>query len=434
MTSRTENNSLWNRLSLFKISDSVHPLERKRLIVYNQTFILTFATMIFLFLCFGIAYTWMLFIDFDRYLENIWAFPPLALVTLADIAFYYFTSREKLSMISVWIHGILLISLIVLVCIYFGGIFSFEYAAVPIGTTAMLLMWHRPRVMFFTLLFVSSSLFLLRFWTFQHLPVYELPFRVKEVFYNLTGIALPAVIFSMAYFVLRESHKAETAFIRERDRSDSLLENILPHDVANELKDKGAALPREFESATVMFTDFVGFTKIAEKMKPSELIEELDYCFSYFDSVMTRFGIERLKTIGDSYMAVAGVPSPSETHARDMVLAAVEIAAFIEGLKAERVRRNLPFFEIRIGISTGPLVAGIVGKKKFAYDVWGDTVNIASRMESSGESGKINISRSTYNIIKKEFKCRARGKIQAKNKGRLDMYFVEGLKNKSRNS
>lgn len=130
-------------------------------------------------------------------------------------------------------------------------------------------------------------------------------------------------------------------------------------------------------------------------MKPSELIEELDYCFSYFDSVMTRFGIERLKTIGDSYMAVADVPSPSKTHARDTVLAAVEIAAFIEGLKAERVRRNLPFFEIRIGISTGPLVAGIVGKKKFAYDVWGDTVNIA---------------------------------------GRLDMYFVEGLKNKSRNS
>ncbi|HNF15753.1 MAG TPA: hypothetical protein PK453_18965, partial [Leptospiraceae bacterium] len=129
MNIRTENNSLWNRLSLFKIPDSVHPLERKRLIVYNQTFILTFATMIFLFLCFGIAYTWMLFIDFHRYLENIWAFPPLALVTAADTAFYYFTSREKLSMFSVWIHGIMLLSLIVLVCIYFGGIFSFEYAA-----------------------------------------------------------------------------------------------------------------------------------------------------------------------------------------------------------------------------------------------------------------------------------------------------------------
>ncbi len=211
---------------------------------------------------------------------------------------------------------------------------------------------------------------------------------------------------------------------KEKKRSDELLLNILPEETAEELKATGTAKAKSFDLVTVMFTDFKNFTQASEKLTAEELVAEINECYSEFDRIITRYGLEKIKTIGDSYMCAGGLPVPSLTHAEDIVKAGLEMQAFIEANKAKRMAIDQPFFELRLGIHTGPVVAGIVGIKKFAYDIWGDTVNTASRMESSGEIGKVNISGFTYEIIKDKFECTHRGKIQAKNKGEIDMYFV----------
>lgn len=215
---------------------------------------------------------------------------------------------------------------------------------------------------------------------------------------------------------------------QERAKSDSLLLNILPATVAEELKEKDSVRPRHYENASVLFTDFVGFTQIAEGMTPEELIAELDACFSGFDAIARKHKLEKIKTIGDSYMAVAGVPSPNRTHAVDSVFAALEIERFMTELAERKKTQNKPCWQLRLGIHTGPLVAGVIGREKFAYDVWGDTVNTASRLESSGVAGRINISEATYEQVKDAFVCEYRGKISAKHKGEIDMYFVNNVK------
>ncbi|MCB1179836.1 MAG: adenylate/guanylate cyclase domain-containing protein, partial [Leptospiraceae bacterium] len=207
-----------------------------------------------------------------------------------------------------------------------------------------------------------------------------------------------------------------------------LLLNILPKQVAKELKNKGYSEPVSFENVTVIFTDFKGFTQIAENLSPQDLVRELDQCFSHFDSIIEKYNLEKLKTIGDSYMCAGGVPKENQTHAIDSVHAAIEIQQFMNEMKKEKEEKGIPYWELRLGIHSGPLVAGVIGKKKFAYDVWGDTVNTASRMESSGVPGMINISGSTFEMVKDHFNCEYRGKVSAKNKGEVDMYFVKGVK------
>jgi adenylate cyclase len=237
--------------------------------------------------------------------------------------------------------------------------------------------------------------------------------------------ALLVIIFSGFIFrSLKVSRRQKMAIENEKHRSDELLLNILPAEVAKELKEKGSAEAKSFDEVTVIFTDFKSFTRISENLSAEELVAEIDYCFKGFDHIINKYNIEKIKTIGDSYMAVGGLPVPNKTNAKDVVNAALEILEFIKKHNLQKVEEGKPILEIRIGINTGPVVAGIVGVKKFAYDIWGDTVNLASRMESSGEPGKINISGSTYELVKNDFTCTYRGKIQAKNKGEVDMYFV----------
>lgn len=213
---------------------------------------------------------------------------------------------------------------------------------------------------------------------------------------------------------------------KEKQISENLLLNILPAEVAEELKAKGSADAKQFDEVTVLFTDFKDFTELSEKLTAKELVEEINNCFRVFDQIMETHGIEKIKTIGDSYMCAGGLPVPNKTHAVDVVSASLDIQKFILNRAAERTAVGKEPFQIRIGIHTGPVVAGIVGIKKFAYDIWGDTVNTASRMESSGEVGQINISGTTYELVKDKFNCIHRGKITAKGKGEIDMYFVEG--------
>ncbi|WP_178988486.1 adenylate/guanylate cyclase domain-containing protein [Winogradskyella schleiferi] len=208
----------------------------------------------------------------------------------------------------------------------------------------------------------------------------------------------------------------------EKDRSDKLLLNILPEETAQELKDKGRVEAKQYPSATVLFSDFKGFTSYAENLSPEQLVQTIDYYFSKFDLIMETYGLEKIKTIGDAYMAVGGLSYDNVDQAKEMVLAAKEMNEFVAQAKNDDT--TTATFDIRIGINTGPVVAGVVGTKKFAYDIWGDTVNIASRMESNSEPGRINISEHTYEIIKHDFDCEYRGEIAVKNRGVLKMYFL----------
>jgi adenylate cyclase len=244
-----------------------------------------------------------------------------------------------------------------------------------------------------------------------------------------SGIALAGLAFSR----YRSKKKANVALEdknkiieQEQERSEKLLLNILPPAIAQELKEKGKAIARRYEESTVLFTDFKNFTNIAERLSPEELVSQLDFYFKGFDAIIKKYNIEKIKTIGDAYMCAAGL-SGKKSDATAMVKAAYEMKEFMKTAQYEKEANSLPFFEARIGIHTGPVVAGVVGDDKFAYDIWGDTVNIAARMEQHCEPGEINISESTYWQVRYTFDCQYRGKIHAKNKGEIDMYYVKNL-------
>ncbi|MEO8590862.1 MAG: adenylate/guanylate cyclase domain-containing protein [Flavobacteriales bacterium] len=226
---------------------------------------------------------------------------------------------------------------------------------------------------------------------------------------------------------LRFTNRARAAIQKEKDVSEGLLLNILPEEVAAELKAKGYADAREFDQATILFTDFKGFTALSQLLTAAQLVAEIDHCFKAFDDVMEKYHIEKIKTIGDAYMAAGGLPDPVHGKPEDVVRAALEMQGFMAAYAKERKAQGRPYFEMRVGVHTGPVIAGIVGVKKFAYDIWGDTVNTASRMESSGEVGRVNLSNATYELVRgaTDLTFTPRGLVQAKGKGDMEMWFVD---------
>ncbi|UCH13566.1 MAG: response regulator [Bacteroidales bacterium] len=214
----------------------------------------------------------------------------------------------------------------------------------------------------------------------------------------------------------------------EQNKSEDLLLNILPFEIARQLKSKGKAGTRHYNMVSVVFADFKGFSKISKELEPKDLVNILDTYFAKFDEIIEKHYLEKIKTIGDAYMFAGGLPLRNKSNPFDAVIAALEIQHYMNLLNDSKVLDNLSVWELRLGIHTGPVVAGVVGKKKFAYDIWGDTVNIASRMEQAGHAGMVNISGSTYKYIKDFFECDYRGKIEAKNIGKVDMYFVNRIK------
>jgi len=235
--------------------------------------------------------------------------------------------------------------------------------------------------------------------------------------YTYMGIAGILLLAGFSFFIVKERGRSE----KERKKSDGLLLNILPGEIAAELKTTGTTTAKHYNNVTVLFTDFVNFTEAGERMSPQALIEELDNCFKKFDEITGKYNVEKIKTIGDAYLAVAGLPTADPLHAEHVVRAAIEINAFMQDRFAKLGSRT---FEIRIGIHSGSVVAGIVGVKKFAYDIWGDTVNTAARMEQNSEAGRINISATTYELVKDKIACEYRGEIEAKGKGVMKMYYV----------
>jgi class 3 adenylate cyclase len=262
------------------------------------------------------------------------------------------------------------------------------------------------------------------------------PFWQTKTFYYSVGggtFVLLLLLFYLSRLRLKRKNRILEQKIRERtielqeekDKTEELILNILPKETAEELKLNNKVIPKNYDIVTVLFTDFKGFTMVAEKLTPEELVYEIDYCFREFDKIISKYKIEKIKTIGDAYMCAAGLPEKYKKNANEAVKAALDIRDFMHKYKEQRKKENKIGFEIRIGLHSGKVVAGVVGIKKYAYDIWGDAVNTAARMESSGEPGKVNVSGDTYKLIKKNFKCTHRGKIKAKNKGEIDMYFVE---------
>ena len=246
-------------------------------------------------------------------------------------------------------------------------------------------------------------------------------------------IAVSVALFLIALLAFglyrRNKHIGRTKKIieREKSRSDLLLLNILPQETALELKEQGKVQAKRFESVTILFTDFQNFTYFSENLSPEELVKSVDFYFSKFDEIVEQHGLEKIKTVGDAYMCAAGVPFPVEDHAERVLAAACDMMAFVKDAK-QQVAAAETRFDVRIGINSGPVVAGVVGSKKWAYDIWGDAVNIAARMESCSQSGEINISENTFNLIKEKFDCHYRGEIMVKNKGMMKMYFVKDRK------
>jgi adenylate cyclase len=302
-----------------------------------------------------------------------------------------------------------------------GSLGGAHYYFIPALAIAIILSDRRTNTILATIVFtgLTASLLVVEHYRPESITMHP---SSDARFFDILGNLLFAQVF-IGLVVMALSHTLN----QERQKSDRLLHNILPDSVAEELKVMDRVMPLHYESATVLFTDFVGFTRIAEGMSPEQLIGGLDKCFREFDRIARRNNVEKIKTIGDSYMAVGGVPQANSTHAIDTVLCALEIQSFMSEMRQESAAAGKPCWELRLGVHSGSLVAGVIGQEKFAYDVWGDTVNTASRMESSGVAGRINISVTTYEMVKDFFVCEYRGKITAKNKGEIDMYFVSSI-------
>ena len=270
------------------------------------------------------------------------------------------------------------------------------------------------------------SLKILPLWYFSRLAIFLYLIASSLIIwflYDFLNLRFARKLYALEQII----NKRTEDLIIEKEKTEALLANVLPKNTASEIMEKGKATKIKYNFVTVLFSDIQGFTQIAEETNPEVLIDELDKFFFHFDSVVEKFGIEKIKTIGDAYMCAGGIPEKNRTNPVEVILAALEMKSYMKKLKETSELEGMKYWDIRIGIHTGTVVAGVVGQKKLSYDIWGDTVNTASRMESSGEAGKINISGTTYEFVKEFFSCEYRGKMPVKYKGELEMYFVNGI-------
>ncbi len=248
--------------------------------------------------------------------------------------------------------------------------------------------------------------------------------RQIVLFFVLNVGAVSSIVFILLYTFVRQRNALLALLRVEQAKSENLLLNILPPEIAAILKNEERTIADHFPGASILFADMVGFTPMTAAMAPAEMLDLLNEVFTYFDGLVDKYGLEKIRTIGDSYMVASGVPRPRPDHAQALARMALEMRDFVQ-TNPVCVNRQLNF---RIGINSGPVVAGVIGRKKFIYDRWGDAVNTASRMESHGTPGCIQITRETYELLKYEFVCEPRGTIQVKGKGEMETWFLVGAR------
>lgn len=339
------------------------------------------------------------------------------------LAFYYLSRFRNANRFLYWPFVLLILSFLFVNALgNAGSRGGAHYYFIPALVISVILSGRTRRTVIAIILFCAATAALLLLEQMRP-GWFSMYANDRERFIDISGNLLFVQVFTGVLVQVLSQNLNQ-----ERRKSDRLLRSVLPATIAEELKQTDRVQPVDYEQASVLFTDFVGFTQIAESFTPQQLIEELDSCFGQFDRIAKKHNLEKIKTIGDAYMAVGGVPVANKTHAVDCVLAALEIEDVMLALREKARVRNRPYWEIRVGIHSGDLVAGVVGREKFSYDVWGDTVNTASRLESSGVAGRINISGATYELVKDFFNCEFRGKVAAKNKGEIEMYFVNGIR------
>jgi guanylate cyclase len=236
---------------------------------------------------------------------------------------------------------------------------------------------------------------------------------------NISGVSLVAFIL-MQHFV-NQKNTALNLLRIEQDKSERLLLNVLPREVAARLKNEGRTIAEQFDAVSILFADMVGFTSLSARMAPQDMVDLLNEVFSSFDVLVRRYDLEKIRTIGDNYMVASGVPRPRPDHAQALAWLALEMRSYIE--QAQAAGKPLQF---RIGINSGPVIGGVIGQEKFHYDIWGDAVNVASRMESQGVAGKIQITQPTYDLLQRDFICESHGAIAVKGKGEMDTWFLVG--------
>jgi guanylate cyclase len=237
---------------------------------------------------------------------------------------------------------------------------------------------------------------------------------------NLGVISI--IIFMVLRYFIDQKNKAYALLAVEQEKSNNLLLNVLPKEIADILKSKDQTIADHFEEASILFADLVGFTQLTQSLTPEEMIGLLNEIYSHFDSLVDKYSLEKIRTIGDNYMVASGVPTPRADHAQALAKMALDMLKYTESLPVQ----NGTLINFRIGIDSGPLVAGVIGKKNFHYDVWGDTVNTASRMESHSLPGKIQVTKDTYRILKDEYIFELRGKLDVKGKGEMETWFLAG--------
>lgn len=426
---RTVFRDFWKNVSLFGVPADISPDEKKLHVSANQLMMVTLILIASMTGSLLVVWLWLLNIDYEYYKNYVWGgVAPLAALIIGLAIFVYRGKSGKFygPIVS---FAYLMTILIGAITIIFGGYYGLEYWILIVMGMGIFVLHKKPllrRISVFLSLLVFVAL---RLWILYYpelLPVPHAPTRM--LYYILMAIAIFFIIFLEFRFITHHSAGAEDAFIAQRDLADKLLLNVMPESVARELKQKGSYAPRHYDAVTVIFTDFVGFTKLAASMTPADLVASLDDMFRRFDQIVQKHGLEKLKTIGDAYMCAAGIPEPVVDHASRAAAAALDFLAVIAAEKEKSAAAGRPWWDIRIGLNTGPVVAGIIGDHKFAYDIWGDTVNIAARMESAGEISKINISAATAKILEPEFVVRSRGMQVAKSLGEVEMFELVSAK------
>lgn len=290
---------------------------------------------------------------------------------------------------------------------------------------ATILLFSRKEIKRFMVYFLTIiiTFILVIIWNFKHGPLLETSAETLRIFDLIVGVDSMFISLYYTYFFFSENTKYKALLYNEREKSDHLLLSIFPESIANKLRHSNQSVADSFENVTILFADIVGFTRFSSTMNPNELVKMLDEVFSEFDNLVDKYNIEKIKTIGDAYMAVGGLPIPSAKHCQNVADLALEINQIIKKKFAKKY--NL---QLRIGIHTGIAIAGVIGKKKFSYDLWGDSVNIASRFESNGQPEKIHITEEVKNTLGDSYLFENGGEIDIKGKGLMKSYFLLGKK------